>query len=122
MQPLEQLNTCHLRHVVISNQQVVVIDLKRLPSVGPILGSISVVAGVNQRARDQPADGGLVIHHQNTMGRIHPARQGGAIQLIRWLDASIVHFMKIALKTLPRYGVFSHAGVARHSIRVRGGQ
>jgi len=43
---LEQLDAGHLRHELVSDQQIILRKLQRGPSGGPIFGDIHLVAGV----------------------------------------------------------------------------
>jgi hypothetical protein len=59
-----------------------------------------MVAGVNQYLSVEMADGRLVIHHENAMGRTRLASKSCALQPARLPDFVIFHGMIITCTTL----------------------
>jgi hypothetical protein len=72
-QLLDQFNAGQLGQVVLGDQKIVAIGLKRLPAGGAKLGAVNVVAGPSQRIGVQQAKVAVFINHENAVGGIRRA-------------------------------------------------
>ena len=69
MQFFKQFKSCHFGHFVVSDQQVIMLTLKGVPSNCSIFGSIHMTAQFNQDFGIKSAGIAIVLHHQDSMER-----------------------------------------------------
>lgn len=88
---LDEFQTRNLRHDVVSDQNIVVVLLKRLPSSGAIFGGVNMVAGFNQQFGVVTAEFAIIIHQENTAEKIRPALGRHAGWRFRLRDGVALH-------------------------------
>ncbi len=68
---LHQFQAGQFRHVVVSNQEIEILPMKRLPARGPVFSRVHLIAGAKQDLGVELADDHVILDDEDARGPIH---------------------------------------------------
>jgi hypothetical protein len=72
VQFVQKFNSGHVRHLIVRDHEIIVLNPKPLPSEDTIFGGVNVISMVNQGYRVQPAQIPVILHYKDSVRLFWP--------------------------------------------------